>query len=174
MAAAVAAVLGAGAALAVTMRKPHPPVEPLEPAPTQVEAPPAPPQETPHATPSVPVESLPLVATAEPSSAVTHRPPRDRLAQEVAILSRAAGYLEAGRPSDALRAIDEHQRKFPNGVLKEERYAARVQALCALGRRDEAAAELAHLSRLAPDSPQVARARQSCAAAPTAATASPR
>jgi hypothetical protein len=102
---------------------------------------------------------------AELPSATPRRPARDRLAEEVAILSRAAHYLEAGRPSEALRAVDEHRRKFPSGVLTEERYAARVQALCALGRRDEAATELARLSQLTPQSPHLARAGQSCAAA---------
>jgi hypothetical protein len=97
------------------------------------------------------------------------------LAQEVAILSRATKYLEAGRPTDALRALAEHQRKFPNGVLTEERYAARVQALCTLGRPEEAAAELARLARMAPESPQLSRARQSCATASTASgTGSPK
>jgi hypothetical protein len=155
------------------MRKPHPTAEPLDskPAPAQLEAAPAH-KDMPGASLPIPVESLPSVVAGEPSSATSRRPPRDRLAQEVAILSRAASYLEAGRASDALRAVDEHQRKFPNGVLKEERYAARVQALCALGRRDEAAGELARLSRIAPESPHVARARQSCAAAASAAPAS--
>jgi hypothetical protein len=179
MAAVMVAVLGAGAALAVTMRKSHPSVEPLEAhpvAPPQVVAPPAAPMEAPGTRVPVPVDMLPSVVAGEPSAPVSHRAPRDRLAQEVAILSRAASYLEAGRAADALRAIEEHQRKFPNGVLKEERYAARVQALCALGRRDEAAGDLALLSRLAPDSPQVARARQSCAApsASAVSSASPR
>jgi hypothetical protein len=175
MAAVMVVVLGAGAALAITMRRPHPALQPVDFKPMargQVETAPAPPKETPGAALSVPVESLRSVVVGEPGSAVTHRPERDRLAQEVAILSRAASSLEAGRAADALRAVDEHQRKFPNGVLKEERYAARVQALCALGRRDEAASELARLSRLAPDSPQVARARHACAAVPSAAPAS--
>ena len=165
-AAVMGAVLGAGAALAVTMRQPRPPAAPIDskPVAAQVEAASAP-EETARAVPPIPSESPPPAVGAEPGSAAPHRPTRDRLAQEVAILSRAASSLEAGRASEALRAIDEHGRKFPNGVLKEERYAARVRALCALGRRDEAARELALLAELAPGSPQVARARQGCAAA---------
>jgi hypothetical protein len=92
----------------------------------------------------------------------TNRRAPDHLAQEVALLSRATSDLRAGRASDALKALDEHQSKFPNGVLAEERSAARAQALCALGRRGEAEVELARLARTAPQSPQAARAREAC------------
>jgi hypothetical protein len=80
--------------------------------------------------------------TVETTSAEQNIPAKratDRLAQEVAILSRATSELHAGRPANALKAIDEHARKFPNGLLVEERRAARTQALCALGRGDAAA-----------------------------------
>jgi hypothetical protein len=43
--------------------------------------------------------------------------------------------------------------------------AARVQALCALGRVDEAKAQLARLERMSPHSLPAARARQACLAA---------
>lgn len=88
--------------------------------------------------------------------------PQDRLAQEVALLSRATSDLRAGRAADALSTLDEHQRKFPTGALSEERRAARAQALCSLGRVSEGRAEL---SRLAPHSPAAARAEQLCSAA---------
>jgi hypothetical protein len=84
------------------------------------------------------------------------------LAQEVAILSRAGTELHAGRPAAALEVLDEHQRKFPRGVLTQERGAARIQALCALGRMKEARAGLARLARAFPGSPHVARARKAC------------
>jgi hypothetical protein len=86
----------------------------------------------------------------------------DSLAQEVAILSRASSELHAGRPAAALAALADHQSKFPNGVMIEERRAARVQALCALGRSQEAKAELAQLARIAPNSPHAARVRKAC------------
>jgi hypothetical protein len=86
----------------------------------------------------------------------------DRLAQEVAILSRAGTELHSGRAAAALRALDEHQKKFPAGLLTQERTAARIQALCALGRMTEADAELARLARSSPESPHEARARQAC------------
>jgi hypothetical protein len=77
----------------------------------------------------------------------------------VALLSRATSALRAGRAAEALKALDEHRRKFPNGTLSEERRAARAQALCSLGRIDEGRAEL---SLLAPRSPAAARASQVC------------
>lgn len=86
----------------------------------------------------------------------------DHLAEEVAILSRAGADLHAGRAAAALKALDEHQRKFPGGALTQERSAARVQALCALGRMKEAEAELRRLAKMSPRSPHEARARKAC------------
>jgi hypothetical protein len=90
----------------------------------------------------------------------------DPLAEEVAILSKATSALRAGNPSEGLRLLEEHQRKFPNGRLAEERRAARIQALCALGRRAAAEAELAQLARSSPRSPHLARAQRACGMAP--------
>ncbi len=71
---------------------------------------------------------------------------RDKLADEVALLSRAETALHDGRPTIALEILNEHERKFESGLLAEERIAARVQALCALGRTAAADAQLALLS----------------------------
>jgi len=87
---------------------------------------------------------------------------QDRLAQEVALLSRATSDLRAGRAGAALKSLDEHQRKFPNGMLSVERRAVRAQALCALKRVNEGRAEI---SLLAPQSPAAGRAKQLCDAA---------
>jgi hypothetical protein len=120
--------------------------------------------------PSISVPATTLLVT--PKAAVAGKtPPRfrsaDHLAQEVAILSRAGADLHAGRPADALLALEEHQRRFPGGTLAEERMAARVRVLCVLGRMNEAEDELARLVRSAPRSPHVTRARKACGLAPT-------
>ena len=120
---------------------------PKLPAPSQVAAP---------AT-SGPTVEAPQAAAESVASSATR--PQDRLAQEVALLSRATSDLRAGRAAEALKALDEHRRKFPNGTLSEERRAARAQALCSLGRIAEGRTEL---SLLAPRSPAAARARQVC------------
>jgi hypothetical protein len=117
--------------------------------------------------PAAPSEPTPLgarttSAATESGTAPSARRAGDKLAQEVAILSRATTELRAGRAGNALKALEEHQRKFPNGLLTEERRAARVQALCALGRRSEAQPELERLTRTAPQSPNTVRAKQIC------------
>ena len=117
----------------------------------------------PVAAPSAEQPASPLATPTAPAppalpAASAHRP-QDPLAAEVAILSRATRDLRAGRPAEALKALDEYRRKFPKGLLSEEHRAARAQALCALGRFDEANAKLAELT---PKSPLAARAKQFC------------
>jgi hypothetical protein len=117
--------------------------------------------------PAAPGDPRPVAADAAARSTsdarVTRRP--STLAEEVELLSRAEAERRSGRPSSALRLLDEHQARFARGGLTEERVAARVHALCALGRVAEASAELERLKRLAPRSPQEASARQACAVA---------
>lgn len=97
----------------------------------------------------------PSAQTIEPST-------NDSLAHEVAILSRASAELHEGQPQKALDQLAEHQRKYPEGLLVQERLAARVQALCALGRTVEARAELMQLAKLSPDSLYESQARKAC------------
>lgn len=104
--------------------------------------------------------------SAKAESKAPAPPAQDALAQEVALLSRATSDLRAGRAGAALKLLDEHQRKFPNGMLAVERRAVRAQVLCSLKRVSEGRAELSHL---APQSPAAGRAKQLCdeaAAAP--------
>ncbi|HVU05493.1 MAG TPA: hypothetical protein VHE30_27285 [Polyangiaceae bacterium] len=162
--AALGAALGAGAIavalyLARSPAKNSPQVVPVTASATT--SPPAPPAEPPGETAAAVAEAPPSVVvppvTAPPSASAS--PPRDRLAEEVALLSRATKALRAGRAGEALGALDEHQSRFPRGLLSEERRAAKAEALCSLGRTSEGRAELA---RLAPQSPAAARAKQAC------------
>jgi len=135
--------------------------------PLPVVVPPAPPARTIADAAAVepPAKAPPIAAVEpriEPPVAATKRG-SDRLAEEVALLSRATSALRGGRANDALKTLNEHQGRFPKGLLAEERRAARAQALCALGRRTEAERELASFS---PSSPQAARARQLCGITP--------
>lgn len=116
--------------------------------------------ETAPATPETAAAVSPSSDAPAASSARAH----DGLAQEVALLSRATSALRSGHAADALRLLDEHQRRFPNGALSQERRAAKVQALCSLGRSKEAHAELAQLPAR---SLAAARARQACDSAPS-------
>ena len=111
--------------------------------------------------PAPPVdEALQPELPRKPARVAPHR--TDSLAREVEILSRAGAELHAGRAEAALAALDEHQRDFPSGVLAQERRAARVRALCVLGRMTEAKLELERLARASPNSPHEARARKAC------------
>ncbi|KYF49516.1 hypothetical protein BE04_37450 [Sorangium cellulosum] len=80
----------------------------------------------------------------------------------------AQGALRAGDAGRALALLEEHAAEFRAGTLRQERMAARVFALCALGRIDEARAEAARFLRDAPRSPLAERVRAACplAAAP--------
>jgi hypothetical protein len=148
-----------GGALFLAARVPSSPERAPEIAPSAISAP----QVLPEASTAPSEAALPLSASASPppseAPAATVRSKQDRLAREVALLSSATKSLNAGRPAEALKVLDEHQRKFPGGLLAEERRAARAQALCSLGRVAEARSELA---RLAPRSPAAARAQQVC------------
>ena len=88
--------------------------------------------------------------------------PGNEIREEVALLSKAQAALSRGRPQEALDALAEHALRFPRGVLTEERNATRARTLCALGRRQEAEAELTRMEKFNASSPYLARARESC------------
>jgi len=139
-------------------------------APPALSAPAQAPLSAPAIAATTPVVEAPSAIAPEPAHSakplVEAQPPaqrsRDRLAQEVALLSRATSDLRAGRAGAALKSLDKHQRKFPNGMLTVERRAVRAQALCTLKRVSEGREELSHL---APQSPAAGRAKQLCDAA---------
>jgi hypothetical protein len=115
-------------------------------------------------------QALPETASATAATAgrtatrsSSARPSSDRLAEEVAILSRAESERHARRFASALSVLEEHRRKFPRGSLAQERMAARIRVLCGLGRVREAEAELATLKRVSPSSLHLA-ARTACPA----------
>jgi TolA-binding protein len=155
--AALVLISVAGAGLFFALRKEPPPTRPIATAPVASAPVPAPVEPVPERAPSV----APRTEPAEKRAPVAPSP-ADSLGREVAILSQASAELHAGRPAAALKALDEHRQKFPRGVLAQERSSARIQALCALGRIEEAQAELARLARTSPKSPHVARARKAC------------
>jgi hypothetical protein len=106
--------------------------------------------------------ALPRLASTDASAPTTTPavPPADRLGQEVTLLMRATTSLHARRPAEALTTLEEHRRRFPSGLLAEERRAATAQALCALGRRAQGLTELAGVRS---QSATAAHARAVCA-----------
>jgi hypothetical protein len=93
------------------------------------------------ATPTV--EPEPTVAREPDSIAKSRRTghpvtPQESYAAELRLLQRAqAAYAGRDFPG-ALALVSEHDRRFPNGRLAEEREALRVRSLAASGHRDEA------------------------------------
>ncbi len=86
----------------------------------------------------------------------------DTLDSELALLRAAQAALREKNDRRALTLVDEHTRRFPNGVLAEERAAARIFALCGLGRTDEGMRAGAAFLAAHPSSPEAARVRAAC------------
>ena len=49
-------------------------------------------------------------------------------------MSTAERQLNEGSREEALATFADHERRFPHGALTEARIAARIEALCMLGR----------------------------------------
>jgi hypothetical protein len=93
------------------------------------------------------------------------------VAAEVRLLGEAQTAIRGGDAERALLLLDEHARRYPNGALGEERDAARIAALCALGRVGEAKDAADRFLRVAPLSPHAGPVRASCGGFP--ATSAP-
>jgi hypothetical protein len=111
--------------------------------------------------PSDRISSTALATKAKASAAPRERM-RDRLPEEVALLSKAEMEIHEGRAVQALRTLDEHASRFRDGALTEERMAARIQALCMLGRLSEADAQIDQLAAMSSHSPYLFQAREAC------------
>ncbi len=108
----------------------------------------------------LPVESgqkVRLVTAKSPSHASS-----STLEAELGIVGRAQKSLKSGQPGEALRALDEHARRFPSGVLAVERSGVRTVALCQAGRLDEGRAAARSYLRLVPNSVLSKRIRIAC------------
>jgi hypothetical protein len=70
--------------------------------------------------------------------------------------------LQSGEAGRALALLDEHSAAHAQGELRQERAAARVVALCELGRLDEAKVARESFLREDPRSPLADRVRSAC------------
>lgn len=84
------------------------------------------------------------------------------LAEEMKLLARGQRALKRGDATAALRAFDEHARRYPNGALVDERRVQRAQTLCALGKTAEARKAAHAFVRDAPNSPHAGKASRIC------------
>jgi hypothetical protein len=86
----------------------------------------------------------PSSPSSQPSSP---RPAGADIAAERTLLDRARSALARGDASGALTAAGEHEQRFPEGVLVEEREAVAIRALILGGRRAEATQRAATFRR---------------------------
>ena len=83
--------------------------------------------------------------------------------EETQLLAAAQRALGSGDPKHALELLDRHRRLHPQGVLAQERDAARILGLCALDRANEARSARAAFDAKYPSSLLHARIKQACA-----------
>nr|WP_263429462.1 sigma-70 family RNA polymerase sigma factor [Nannocystis pusilla] len=102
-----------------------------------------------------PAAATPAPVQREAAAPAPARP--DRLSAEVALLDEARTRLDGGAPAAALALLGTHASEFPRGALVDAREAARVEALCALERGDEAEASARRLVSAHPVSPLAQR-----------------
>jgi hypothetical protein len=84
------------------------------------------------------------------------------LRAETEALRLAQQALRDKQPEQALRLLDEQDLRFRDGVLPQERAAARVLALCQADRVGEARAQALRFERLWPRSALLGRVRFAC------------
>jgi hypothetical protein len=84
----------------------------------------------------------------------------DVLAAELDLLRRARGAYRQRDFSGALRLVAEHDRRFPQGHLAEEREALRVRSLAEAGRAAEARQAAAAFAARFPRSVLLSRVTQ--------------
>ena len=101
------------------------------------------------------------------ASPVAAPAPGISLDEETAVLGEVQRSLTQRDGARALVLLDQLASRHPEGVLREERLAAQVFALCAAGRVEEAREAGKRFVVEMPASVQVVRVRASCAFSPT-------
>lgn len=81
---------------------------------------------------------------------------------EAALLQRARAAIDAGDGVTALDALDAHERRFPSGLLADQRAAERVVALCTIAKGAVARERAEHFLAERPRSQQANRIRRAC------------
>jgi outer membrane protein assembly factor BamD (BamD/ComL family) len=89
-------------------------------------------------------------------------PTLDSLDPELTLLRQAQEDLRAEVPAQALRRLDEYDRRFGKGTLNEERRAIGAIALCQTHPGLAAQAQAERFLRDAPQSPLAGRVRSAC------------
>lgn len=133
----------------------------------QLEAlPPAPLFETPFASvdPSKPQDKN---TTKRPSAApmqdaATETPNDDGLLKEISIIKSASKAMSHGDPKQAMQFIDTYDAEFPSGVMRQERDALAVLAMCNMGHLEEAKLAEERFKQQYPNAPLAIRVDENC------------
>lgn len=111
---------------------------------------------------AVPVDA-PAVAPARPTrAAVDATRDATSIERDNQRMLDAKEALAAGDAAGALAITEEHARLFPGSALADARSALRIEALCALGKREQARGEARVFVDARPGSPVTARIERSC------------
>jgi len=105
--------------------------------------------------------AFPSAASSQPT--LRHGASGSALSVEARALAEVQKALKEGQNAEALRLVEEQRRQFPHGELQPERDAAKIVALCAVGRVADARAAAQIFLSSSPRSPFAARIRASCA-----------
>jgi len=92
--------------------------------------------------------------------------PDGRLGAETTMIKEALHALREGDAARALKILDECRRRFPAGVLAQERERLAIEALVKNGRAAEASARAAEFLRKHPGSPHAGEVRELVRPAP--------
>jgi hypothetical protein len=95
------------------------------------------------------VTGLPSPSTQPRASA---QPDGRGLQAERSLLDAARSAISRGEPSEALAAVQRHEKEYPHGLLSEEREALAIRALVMLHRVDEARTRAARFKQQFPNS----------------------
>jgi hypothetical protein len=109
------------------------------------------------------VERLPSSARLNQVAAPVAASAAPNAREESQLIGAARTALRGGDTTGALQLLDRAQRRYPRGVLVQEREALLIEALAAVGRTAEARARADAFVRAYPKSPHAARVK-SCTA----------
>lgn len=108
--------------------------------------------------PGVPRASTPVPSVSAPAANRAIQ----SLSPELTILRQAQEDLRAGQPAQALRRLEEYDRRFIKGSLEQERQALEAIARCQMHLDPAAQARAERFLRQAPESPLAERVRAAC------------
>jgi hypothetical protein len=115
------------------------------------------------AAPTARTEVAPATSSpAEVARTAPARAPRVQLLEEGRALALVQRALSEHRGGEALLLLDQQNESYPTGALAPERAAAKVIALCEVGRRVEARSAAERFAQAWPESPLVGRVLETC------------